>query len=751
MSIQEFFTARELAEIAKDAGQNIPFPKSKRGVNMLIEREGWDNQPGNLARKRPGRGGAMEYNFSLLPGEMQSAIRDRDVRVHLLAKHELQAAKDLEIVQMRPSMSLTARQATVRDKRAQVLRAIDDYSARIGSTRRKAIMAFLDAQSEWAKHTVLQEKVGRSEPLSPAEQIRLETEPTLTSLEGFALTEDVLILANDRPKGNAKVGRSTLYDWFKLRTEHGVEGLAPAATKVDEPVSEAFKAFLRFYAKPMKPSATDALAAYLKTDPPEHLRINIDQVRRTLKVKLNDIEKNVGREGLLTLRSRMAYITRFTDENFLPGTVYVADGKTFDAEIADWKTHRPMKPELTSIIDVATRKCVGYAISRKENTIAVTEALRNACVADGIPAIFYTDRGAGYKNKKMDGDVAGLMGRLSITKMHALPYNSQAKGNIERFNRTVWNPLAQSLPTYLGKDMDKEAKGLIHKQTRSDIIEFGQSSILPSWDEFRALCDQAIADYNQRPHSGLPKIADRQTGRMRHMSPMEAWEAHVAEGFEPVTVDDDIQDDLFRPYEIRTARRALIEWNSNTYYHADLEAYHGKKVMVGYDDTQARYVWIREIDRASGQPGKFICKADFTGNKQRYVPLTAQRKAEEERAKGRMRRIDNKVLDIAAELDGTPMLEHQPTVPLEIQPSHDLAPEPLRLVEAAAGEAQQPARRIFSSDEELASWALDHPTEVSPRQLAVLKRCLVQQTSHDVLRMSGIDMEALANLLRAAA
>ncbi|SMC39125.1 hypothetical protein [Rhizobium sp. RU36D] len=204
-------------------------------------------------------------------------------------------------------------------------------------------------------------------------------------------------------------------------------------------------------------------------------------MRHTLRTKLNNIEKNVGREGLLTLRSRMAYIQRST-ENLFPTTIYTADGKTFDAEVEHPVTKRPFKPEITSILDVATRRCVGFSIALKENVISVTEALRNSCCYYSIPAIFYTDRGPGYKNKTFDGDVNGLMGRLSITKMHALPYNSQAKGIIERFNGTVWNPLARKLPTYLGAEMDKEAAKAVHKKTRCDIKELYQRAMTPTRD-----------------------------------------------------------------------------------------------------------------------------------------------------------------------------------------------------------------------------------------------------------------------------
>ncbi len=61
-----------------------------------------------------------------------------------------------------------------------------------------------------------------------------------------------------------------------------------------------------------------------------------------------------------------------------------ADGKTFDAEVEHPVTKRPFKPEITSILDVATRRCVGFSIALKENVISVTEALRNSCCDHGI-------------------------------------------------------------------------------------------------------------------------------------------------------------------------------------------------------------------------------------------------------------------------------------------------------------------------------------------------------------------------------
>lgn len=750
MKIQQFFTARELAEIAKEAGDRVRFSTSERHVRRIADEESWNSQPSNLSRKRAGRGGAMEYNFSILPEDMQMEIRRRDRLEHqLAAQTRIAEAAKSELMAL-PNLSLKARQAKVRDARSAVLLAISNYQIRKGHKRGKAIAEFLRAVDGWIAFEAAQEKALAEQPLTIAEQALVNRVPRLTAdaaNDGFGLLPEQLIIANDRAKDTVKIGRSSLYRWYKLREERGVEALAPDQTKAVEDIPEAFKVFLKFYAMPMKPNVKEALMDYNTAHP--EARLNYDQVRRILKDKLNDIERNVGREGLLTLRSRMAYVTRIMDDQFLPTTIYVADGKTLDAEVADWKTMRPMKPEMTSIIDVATRKCVGWAVSRKENTVAVTEALRNACVANGIPAMFYTDRGAGYKNKVMDDDASGLMARLSITKMHALPYNSQAKGNIERFNKTVWNPLAKKFPTYLGKDMDKEAAGRVHKQTRSDIKEFGQSRLLPTWDEFLAKATKAIEDYNNAPHSGLPKLTDPSTGRRRHMSPNEAWDAHVRAGFKAIPVEESLKDDLFRPYVERVANRGLVKWNGNEFFHQELLGFNGEKVMVGYDDTQARFVWVREIDSATGEPGAFICKADFTGNKERYIPLTAQRAAEERRAKGRMRRLDEKVRDIREELGNPAQLDHRPEVPLEpvaAEPVLSPAENVVDMVPAAS-----PQRRTFRDDKEFCAFALDHIEEMKPRQIAHLKTLLTNNADRNWLAMSGIDVDRLTELVRAVA
>ncbi len=704
-----YLTALEIAE----AGVRLKLkamPHSKRGVQDFIDREGWTASP--LCRKRAKVGGGMEYHISLLPGALQAALHDEKNRELVLANQQEKKGQELARREKLSTANLTARQRDVMNARSAVLSAIDMHQISNGMSQRQAIQSFL---------------------ADPA---------------AVEISETILRVANDRTS-KASVSRATLYDWFKLRDTVGVGALAPLPTKEKQDVPSWFWQFLRFYAQPQKPCLTDALEQF-KTALPAHIMPpNYDQVRR-LMARLGNVEKHRGREGSLTLKSRMAYTLRSTDD-LLPGCVYTADGKTFDAEIAHPIHGQPFRPEITSIVDVATRRCVGFSFGLAENTIGVVDALRHACEQNGIPAIFYVDRGPGFKNEVLDNQLTGVTERLGVTKLHSLPQNSQARGIIERFNGSVWNPLSKEFETYIGEDMDRQARQRSFKATRKDIKLFGSSSRLPSWQEFLTACVNAVASYNAKPHSSLP-------GKM---SPDQYWEYHVSTGFEIVPVLEHEKNDLFRPYVKRKVSRSMVEWLTNTYFNLALEEFHGEYVLVGYDIHDASKVWVREIDRKSGEElmGRLICVAIFAGNEERYIPLTMERAAMEKRANARARRLKDHLAEVEAELSPgsfidasiqtfMPIIDHEPA-PVPAGPV--LVTSDGETVPAATGVAEVTRIQTFATDEALAAWALENPEKITARQADVLRRCLQQQVARELFRMSGIDVEALRNVLRAVA
>jgi len=706
-----YFSAQEIA----DAGARLKLkamPHSKRGVQECIKREGWNASP--LCRERKGRegGGGYEYHISLLPEALQAALHAERNRELVLVNQEAAKRQELARREKLSTANLSARQRDVMNARSTILSAIDMLQISNGMSQRQAIQSFL------------------------ADPVAVD------------ISETILRVANDRAN-KASVSRATLYDWFKLRDTVGVGALAPLPTKEKQDIPSWFWQFLRFYAQPQKPCLTDALDQFKKALPAHIMPPNYDQVRR-LMARLGNVEKHRGREGSLTLKSRMAYTLRSTDE-LLPGCVYTADGKTFDAEIAHPIHGQPFRPEITSIVDVATRRCVGFSFGLAENTIGVVDALRHACEQNGIPAIFYVDRGPGFKNDVLDNKLTGVTERLGITKLHSLPQNSQARGIIERFNGSVWNPLSKEFETYIGEDMDRQARQRSFRSTRKDIKEYGASSRLPSWQEFLTACANAVASYNAKPHSALP-------GKM---SPDQYWEYHVSTGFEIVPVLEHEKNDLFRPYVKRRTRRSMIEWLTNTYFNLALEEFHGEDVLVGYDIHDASRVWVREIDRTSGEElmGRLICVAIFAGNEERYIPLTMERAAIEKRAAARARRLNDHLSEVEAELSPGHFLDASPALAM---PIIDITPEPApagpvlvasdgETLPAATGAAETTRRQVFATDEALAAWALENPEKLTVNQVGVLRRCLQRQTTIDLFRMSGIDVDQLLHIIRAAA
>lgn len=364
--MKEWYTAGELAKLAADRGLSS-FPHSERSAQRYASDCGWTTLPDNQCRVRTGRegGGGREYHLSLLPDVLRTIIEANEMKAVATTAQKLEHAVAARKVASLPVTSLRFRQRQAMEARGEILTAIERYNIMVGGYRRRsAILDFVKAQEEHVERKIALEKVESGVALTPRERVVLERISLLEDAGGFGLSEDVLRLANDRAGGDFHVSMRTVQRWFSDRDAAGILALAPALTKVDEAVCDEFQAFLTFYARPQKPTAVDALKEFLKFNPAS--KLTIDKVRYTLRTKLNDIEKNVGREGLLTLRSRMAYVQRST-ENLLPTTIYTADGKTFDAEVAHPVTGKAFKPEITSILDVATRKCVGFP-SRSKKT-----------------------------------------------------------------------------------------------------------------------------------------------------------------------------------------------------------------------------------------------------------------------------------------------------------------------------------------------------------------------------------------------
>jgi putative transposase len=581
LQVQSWFTAQELSGMPG-------LPGTVQGVNYRAKQENWASQP------RRAQGGGKEYAFASLPAETQAAL--------LLKTSEALVDEELSASGMVPASS-------ERDVK---------NASRLNDAQRSVMLARLSFIREIERvATVTSQKMAidllvkqaRDKSLSPYLMGRIN-------------------LANDRKTGGRDLSERTLKRWLAAFRAEGEVGLAPLRKRPNLELPTWTKDFLRCYQRPTKPSVAASYAEFIGkyqgTIP------SIHAVQRFLK-KLAPEALNVGRMSPQELKALQPFRRRST-KNLFPGDVYTADGHKFDAEVLNPLTNKPYRPEVTTVLDVATRRVVGISVGEAESAIGVLDALRDA-VGKCMFAIFYVDNGSGFDNDT----VREVVDRLGGTMTHSLPYNSQARGLSERGHKTIWVRAAKKLVSYIGADMDKHAGTKVHRIGRRELKKTGSTRLLPSFAEFMAGVEDEINSYNRTPHRGLEKFRDPETGSLRHPSPDEAWYAACAEGWEPIAAPPELIESLMRPQIVRKTLRGEINWLGNKYFLNDLRGLHGQEIRLAYDVRDAGRVWTYTLD------GELIGEAVLDGNSSDYMPMNMLERSREKRAQGQVKRSIDKV------------------------------------------------------------------------------------------------------------
>ena len=187
--------------------------------------------------------------------------------------------------------------------------------------------------------------------------------------------------------------------------------------------------------------------------------------------------------------------------------------------------------------------------------------------------------------------------------------------------------------------MDKGAKRNMYLAIQKDVKLSGTSEQLISWRDFLTHCQETIDIYNRRPHTALPKIKDPETGKRRHMAPLECLAWHIGDGWDPKEhqLTEAEVEILWLPREKRIVQRATVQLGNNHYYNADLAHYDGREVQVAYFPTDASKVQIWDME------DRLICYAYYEKNLVDFFPKTMVEKARQQRAK---RRAEIKLLNL---------------------------------------------------------------------------------------------------------
>lgn len=410
--------------------------------------------------------------------------------------------------------------------------------------------------------------------------------------------------------------------------------------------------------------------------------------------------------------------------------VWVGDGHTFKAKVRHPIHGKAFAPEVTVVMDCASRFIVGWAISLAENKVAVGEAIGKGLIAHGRPLIYYSDNGAGQTAKTLDHEVTGILARYGISHETGIPGNPQGRGIIERLWQTTLIPLAKTYKSYQGKDMDS----LSLKRVASEIDKAERRGEVPdwltSWGQFFMDVDACVKAYNcEHAHSAL----DGATPAKVYMAKLAPDSVMALTGPEAL--------DVFRPEELRKVSRGEVNLFKNIYADKALKEWNGQQVRVRYDLADASQVWVYDIE------GRMICTAGFDANLVDGFAKSVLDQLAEERVENVLKKVAEKervarleltrTLDAEAwhEADSRLVLEGEAVLLAEggksaVQRKREAEAEKRRqeLAEAeavlaesatdaeipadevpAVGGGVVPIRPTFKEDDELLSWLGENP------------------------------------------
>jgi putative transposase len=642
-------------------------------------------------RARAGRGGGQEFDCSKLPAETRTALMIDKVAT---AGGAIAAHSEVRALDTQTGVNLAAVAEPERRPPSQADKAVAD-------ARVVLVTQLLDLQ-----HFHGTKKA--------ASLLALQLASGTCSLELKATART----ANQRARDNG-ISTRTLQRWLSTYRAEGWWGLLPATTdgqiwQIEDDVA----AVLGLYHS--KDAQFRNLSDAAK-DVTRKLQRDFDtwkqlyaRARRALP-KLNKVDLIKSRHSGSERAALLPHKRRDTSV-LKPLDVWLMDGHTFKAKVRHPDHGAPFAPELTAVIDAATRKICGWSVALSENVMAVGDALRHAVGNAGVPALIYSDNGAGETAKQIDCPITGIVARLGSEHRTGIPGNPQARGLIERSWSSFAIKCARQFGSYQGKDVDagtlrhaaselaKEQRAVRRAEQTGEVIQL--SSKAPSWKQFIDAVEIAVHEYNtQHRHRSLPKhISGPHTGK--HMTPAEAWDAMLDPTLQHRLGQLELRM-LFMPALLRTAKRGEVQFLNQVYFSRDLMAVDGEQVRVHYDIHDPSFVLIFTVD------GEYVCQADWNANKTEYFAKPVVEMAREKRVKARMKLLTNKQELALRELRPvqSPANVYLPEssapavlVPLEgLSSSQSISsPSETQPVQAAAG------RPFFDNASERYEWLMQH-------------------------------------------
>lgn len=287
---------------------------------------------------------------------------------------------------------------------------------------------------------------------------------------------------------------------------------------------------------------------------------------------------------------------------------------------------RQLRLRLIAWMDDATRfiwgKLAAFGPGTGVRKSDIADSLFDLVVGDhggGLPITFYLDNGGEYNDvAKAIVDFPELSGLIAGRgRVLAQPYNGAAKP-IEGIFRILEQNYFRFIPGWIGGDRSNKKTQQVGKP-----VQPFQGTL----EELAMLIQKAIATYNDTP---------QENGKLEGRSPREAFEAAIADGWEPQRTDARSFDEIFSERHTRVVEQGRIRFRNELFTSEFIQT-------LGYGDgVEVRAPLRSEVDhvfiRREGKP----CGEAYPD--QAYHPLDRAGAVEASRrikaAKGAIRELE---------------------------------------------------------------------------------------------------------------
>ncbi|MEM1077425.1 MAG: transposase domain-containing protein [Pseudomonadota bacterium] len=513
---QEWWSAQEIADKALPG-----VPSTKRRVNAMADREGWQGHP-KLARKRRGRGGGWEYHWTLFP---------------VLAQRKLLSEQTVSTDHPEPI------------ERGDAWHAFEGLPARA----KKTAETRLDALDKVARF----ERGGLSRTQAVAEVASLLELGSRSiwnwfeMVEGVAVEDRLAYLAPRHRRGARKTRRAECDAafWEMLKGDFLRLGGPP---------------FRQCYDNACEIANTKGWANLTYRTALRRMESDVPSVVRVFK-----------REGEAGLQK--AFPPMIRDRSGMVAMEGVnADCHKIDVFV-EWPDGTINRPQIIAFQDLYSGKILSWRVDHDPNKVAVMSAFGEMVETYGIPRHCTFDNGREFANKWLTGgaptrfrfkirddDPLGVLPMLGIELHWARPGHGQAKP-IERAFRELATRVAQDPRfdgAYVGNRPDAKPEN------------YGSRAI-PA-DKFLEVLDQGIVAHNAREG----RLSDTAKGRSFDETFAESFQAAPIR-----QATSEQRRLWLMAQEVRKlhARHGAVKLFDNGYYSDWMGEHAGRKVVLRFD------------------------------------------------------------------------------------------------------------------------------------------------------------------------